>query len=484
MATKVYMEALSPTMEEGRLITWLKGEGEEVNEGDVLAEVETDKATMELVARGSGVLRKRLIGEGDTQAVGSLIAVIAGADEDIAALVGGGAEAEQGPASGARPAEAEQVDRAGGGKDADVATAAAALAGSEQTETDSAERGTRDAVPGERPTPVPGDKVRAADGGGSRSIEQVGEEAGGGPNGARVKASPLARRLAAESGLALDDLRGSGPGGRIVKRDIEAALEAGPAPAPAAEEEREQERPAAAAAPAAAPAAAEYREVPLSQMRKTIAKRLTQSIGPVPHFFLTIEVDASGMMALRKRINERFADEGVKVSPNDLIIKAVAMALTRHPWVNAAWTGEAVRLYRDVHIGVAVAVEEGLITPVVRDAHRKGVTEIAQEVKELAGRARDKKLKPEEYTGSTFSISNLGMFGIEEFIAVINPPEAAILAVGGISDKVVVVDGEMVVRPRLRVTLSCDHRVVDGATGAEFLQTLKRYLEDPMMMIA
>jgi pyruvate dehydrogenase E2 component (dihydrolipoamide acetyltransferase) len=486
MATKVFMEALSPTMEEGRVIAWMKDEGDQVSEGDVLAEVETDKATMELVARGSGVLRKRLIGEGDTQAVGSLIAVIAGEDEDIADLVGGATEASQGPTSGAEPADAEAVDEAEGKKDEEVATAAKALAGSEHTEAHSAERGTRDAAPGERPTPVPGEKAQAAEGGGTRSIEQGGGDADG-RSGGRVRASPLARRLAAEGGVALNDLRGSGPGGRIVKRDIEAALEAGPAAAPAAPaQEKEQERPAAPApapAPAAA-AAAEYREVPLSQMRKTIAKRLTQSIGPVPHFFLTIEVDASGMMSLRKRINERFADQGIKVSPNDLIIKAVAMALTRHPWVNAAWTGEAIRLYHDVHIGIAVAVEEGLITPVVRNAHRKGVTEIAQEVKELAGRAREKKLKPEEYTGSTFSISNLGMFGIEEFTAVINPPEAAILAVGGITDRVVVEDGEMVVRPRLRVTLSCDHRVVDGATGAEFLQTLKRYLEDPMMMIA
>jgi pyruvate dehydrogenase E2 component (dihydrolipoamide acetyltransferase) len=223
---------------------------------------------------------------------------------------------------------------------------------------------------------------------------------------------------------------------------------------------------------------------PLTQMRKTIAKRLALSSGPVPHFYLTVEIDMGEAMALRKRINERFADQGIKVSPNDLIIKAVASALRRHPFVNASWTGEAIRLYDAVHIGVAVAVEEGLITPVVRDADRKGVGEIAQEVRELAGRAREKKLKPEEYSGSTFSISNLGMFGIEQFTAVINPPEAAILAVGAVEDRVVAVNGEMAVRPRMHVTLTCDHRVIDGATGAQFLQTLKRYLEDPMMMIA
>jgi pyruvate dehydrogenase E2 component (dihydrolipoamide acetyltransferase) len=437
MATKVYMEALSPTMEEGRLITWTKKEGDEVNEGDLLAEVETDKATMELVARGSGQLRKVLVQEGETANVGTVIAVIASADEDVSDLVGG-VVSEQGPSSGADPAEAQKVEAAGGKGDADVAEAAVALAGSEHTEP--------------------------------HRTEPPAEAGGPAPDGdGRQKASPLARRLAADQGVDLATMRGSGPGGRIVKRDVEAAAGAGAQPQ--------------ATAPAAAPEG-EYRDIPLTQMRKTIARRLTQSIGPVPHFFLTVEVDMKETMGLRKRINETYADQGIKVSPNDLVIKATASALTRHPWVNAAWTGDAVRQFSAVHIGIAVAVDEGLITPVIRDAHNKGVTEIATQVKELAARAREKKLKPEEYTGSTFSISNLGMFGIEEFTAVINPPEAAILAVGAIADKVVALDGEMVVRPRMRVTLSCDHRVIDGATGAAFLQTLKRYLEDPMMMIA
>jgi pyruvate dehydrogenase E2 component (dihydrolipoamide acetyltransferase) len=291
-----------------------------------------------------------------------------------------------------------------------------------------------------------------------------------------VKASPLARRLADEAGVDLGGIKGSGPGGRIIKRDIEAAAEGG---APAKEE----------AAPAEVPSfemeeGEAYRDVKLTQMRKTIAKRLTQSIGPVPHFFLTREVDMGQAMSLRRRINARYEDQGVKVSPNDLIIRAVAAALKKHPMVNAAWTGEAIRQHGVVHIGVAVAVDEGLITPVIRHADKKGVTQIAQEVRELAGRARDKKLKPEEYTGSTFSISNLGMFGIEEFTAVINPPEAAILAVGTVQEKPVVVDGEVTVRPRMRITLSCDHRVIDGATGAQFLQTLVDNLEDPMMMLA
>jgi len=448
MATKVYMEALSPTMEEGRLSSWLKQEGDPVKEGDVLAEVETDKATMELVARGSGVLRKLLIAAGDTTPVGQVIAIIAGADEDISGLAGDAGAAA--PAAAAPPAEAQ----------AEASTEAPAAAGERTTPQEAAAPPQPDAPQG-APAAAPATPT-----------------AGSGDG--RVKASPLARKLAAEAGVSVGDVRGSGPGGRIVKRDIEAAVQAGgaqaQAPAPAAE--------APAAAPQPVAAGADSHDLQLTPMRKTIAKRLTQSIGPVPHFFLTVEVDMGEAMTLRGRINERFKDQGIKVSPNDLIIRAVGAALRKHPWVNASWTGETIRFFDRVHIGVAVAVDEGLITPVIRDADRKGVTEISAEVKELAGRAREKKLKPEEYTGSTFSISNLGMFGIEEFTAVINPPEAAILAVGAVTDKVVAVDGEMQIRPRMRMTLSCDHRVIDGATGAQFLATLKAYLEDPTLMIA
>jgi pyruvate dehydrogenase E2 component (dihydrolipoamide acetyltransferase) len=480
MATKVYMEALSPTMEEGRLVTWLKNEGDDVKEGDVLAEVETDKATMELVARGSGVLRKRLIGDGDTANVGTVIAVIAGADEDVSALTGGAeVVAEQSASTAEAPAQEKLAQVAG----SDVGQGAAAIAAAGETEPDSAERGT----PGE-PTPAAAAPTPAPDAGSKEKAPaakgEAGAEASSG-NG-RVKASPLARKMASESGVQLGGVQGSGPGGRIVKRDVEAAMEGGAqAQQPAAPAAQPEAAPAASRPAAPAPAGDGYRDQPLSPMRKTIAKRLTQSIGPIPHFFLTVEIDMGEAMRLRGRINERFADKGVKVSPNDLIIKAVAAALRKHPWVNASWTGEAIRFHDQVHIGVAVAVDEGLITPVVRDADRKGVAEIATKVRELAGRAREKKLKPEEYTGSTFSLSNLGMFGIEEFTAVINPPEAAILAVGAIGPKVVVDEkGDMVVRQRMRVTLSCDHRVIDGATGAQFLETLKSYLEDPMLMIA
>jgi pyruvate dehydrogenase E2 component (dihydrolipoamide acetyltransferase) len=460
MATKVYMEALSPTMEEGRLVTWLKKEGDDVKEGDVLAEVETDKATMELVARGGGVLRKQLIAEGDTAPVASLIGVIAGADEDISAIAGdAGAASAPAPAAAAQPAQAA-AQAAGGAGDAGASQA------------------TAEAPPAQADAAPP-----AAEAPAQPSAPAQQGAAPGADNG-RVKASPLARRLAQEAGMQIGSVQGSGPGGRIVKRDIEQAVAQGGAqPAAAAPQ------PSAAAAPAA-PAVqpttdARYREHPLTQMRKTIARRLAQSIGPVPTFYLTVEIDMGQAVGLRARINERFKDQGIKISPNDLVIKAVAVALRRHPFVNAAWTGDAIHLYEQVHIGVAVAIDEGLITPVVRDADRKGLTEIAAEVKELAGRAREKKLKPEEFTGSTFSISNLGMFGIEEFTAIINPPEAAILAVGAVGPKVVVDDeGNMAIRQRMRVTLSCDHRVIDGATGAAFLQTLKQYLEDPMMMVA
>jgi len=442
MATKVYMEALSPTMEEGRISSWLKNEGDEIAEGDVLAEVETDKATMELSARGAGVLRKRMLDEGGVANVGDVIAVIAAEDEDISDLAGGEPSGDGDEAAAEAPEKDEKKEKKEGEKPE------AKAGGEAQEAKDSAERARAETDNGKR-------------------------------DGGRVKASPLARRLAEESGLELGSVEGSGPGGRIVKRDIEAALEGGP---PAGEAMAPE---VAVPTPEAGPAdGAAYEDVPLSQMRKTIARRLSQSIGPVPHFFLTREVDMSEAMRLRKRLNERFADEGRKASVNDLVVKAAAMALRRHPWVNAAWTGDAVRKFNVVHIGIAVAVEEGLITPVVRDADRKGVMEIGAEVRELAARARDKKLKPEEYSGSTFSISNLGMFGIEEFTAVINPPEAAILAVGAVKEKPVAVDGAVLVQPRMRITLSCDHRVIDGATGAEFLQTLVAYLEDPMMMVA
>lgn len=461
MATKVHMEALSPTMEEGQLVRWLKEEGEPVKEGEILAEIETDKATMELVARGSGILRKRLINEGDTTPVGAVIAVIAGEDEDISGIL---AEA---PAGAGEPTHAAPEPMPTPPA-SDIAAAAAGLAASDKTEQSQADTGAQAAIesPDRRPTPAVGTTMERAAGG---RVEYATVP----PDGDRIKASPLAKRLAAEAGIDLSRIQGSGPGGRIIKRDVEAARAAAPEAAPVA----------APAAAAGAPAA-EFEEIPVTQMRKTIARRLATSIGPVPTFYLTVEADMTRMLELRQRVNARLEAQGVKASINDFLIKAVAEALVRHPEVNASWSETAIRRYKTAHIGVAVAIDEGLITPVVRNAERKGVAEISREVRELAGRAREKKLAPEEYTGATFSISNLGMFGIEQFTAIINPPEAAILAVGAVEEKPVVEDGQVVVRPRMRMTMSCDHRVIDGATGAKFLETLKSFIEDPMMMLA
>jgi pyruvate dehydrogenase E2 component (dihydrolipoamide acetyltransferase) len=434
MATKVFMEALSPTMEEGRLVKWLKNEGDAVKSGDVLAEVETDKAIMELVARGDGVLRKRLIAEGATSPVGSLIGVIATADENIDSLVAGAPAAAPAPDAAPAPAAAAAAPAAAAPAPSAPAPAAPAAVPS----------GSPAAPP---PPPAPtGPSAPAAE--------------------SRTKSSPLARRMAAERGLDLGSIGGSGPGGRIVKRDVEAApgvvTAAGPKPH------------------APSPAAGDYRDVPLTQIRKTIARRLAESIGPVPTFYLNAEFDLERASEMRTAMAE-LGDE-YKVSFNDIVMKAVATALSKHPECNAHWLGDHIRYFNRVHLGMAVAIEDGLITPVIFDAHLKGLREIATEARELAGRARERKLKPDEYTGSTFSVSNLGMFGIDHFTAIINPPEAGILAIGGIEQRPVVIDGNVVVRRRLRLTMSCDHRVIDGATGAKFLQTLRRLLEVPLML--
>lgn len=434
MATKVHMEALSPTMEEGQVVKWLKSEGDEVTNGEVLAEVETDKATMELTARGSGLLRKVLVEEGGTAPVGRVIAVIGEEDEDISELV------EEAEGDGAAPPEEE-------GKEED--TGAEAAGKQDGDEEDEPEAGAESA----------------------EGRQAAGERAEGDRRG-RVKASPLARRLAEEAGIELSSIEGSGPGGRVVKRDVEEAKEAAPTEAPAAPAPEPLELPGE-----------EYEEVGVSQMRKAIAKRLTQSIAPVPHFFLTVEIDAGRLLEARARMNALLEERGEKVSVNDFVLKATAAALRRHPEVNAHWHGDVIRRYNVVHLGVAVAVEDGLITPVIRHADRKGIARISRELKELAGRAREKKLKPEEYTGATFSVSNLGMFGIQEFTAVINPPEAGILAVGRAEEVPVAEEGEVAVRSRMKLTMSCDHRVVDGATGARFLQTLRAMLEEPGVMV-
>ena len=439
MATKVHMEALSPTMEEGQVVAWLKGEGDSVAQGDVLAEIETDKATMELVARGDGVLRAVFAGEGAVVPVGEVIAVIAAADEEIAALAAGAW------GGGGAPAEAPPPES--------VAEEPVA---------------SEPAAPSE---PAPSELVAPSEPAASASPP---------PQQGRVKASPVARRLAGELEVDLRAVAGSGPGGRVVKRDVEAAAEASAAAASPAAPELE--------APIVAPVAPdgpvpEFEDVPLSQMRKTVARRLVESLGPVPHFFLTVDVEMGRAIEVRARVNQLLEAEGGKASLNDLVVKAAAAALARHPECNAWWQNDSIRRFNRVHIGVAVAVPDGLITPVIRDAHLKGLGRIGAEVRELAGRARQKRLQPHEYTGSTFSISNLGMFGIEEFTAVINPPEAGILAVGAVEERPVVVDGQVVARPRMRITMSCDHRVIDGAQGARFLATLKAFLEEPAAIL-
>ena len=457
MATKVVMEALSPTMEEGRLVKWMKNEGDAVKSGDVLAEVETDKAVMELVARGDGVLRKRIANEGDASPVGTLLAVIGSSDENIDSIVASAGA----PAKAAAPAAAPSAESQPQG-----ATPVPAAPAQSQAEAS--------APPQEKaaPAPIPASTGRAPGdaarpqrpaGNGARPAAPQPPPAGGG----RQRSSPLARRLASDRGIPLGTITGSGPGGRIVKRDVETAVASG----------------GQARSPATARAALEgdYKDIPLTQIRKTIAKRLAESNGPVPTFFLTVELDVTRASELREELTEM--GEQYKASFNDIVIRAVAMALAEHPEVNAHWLGDRIRQFNRIHVGMAVAVEDGLITPVIFDADRKRMWDISAEAKTLAGKARERKLTPEQYTGSTFSVSNLGMFGIDQFTAIINPPEAGIIAVGGVEEKPVVIEGEVVLRKRMRITMSCDHRVIDGATGAKFLQTVRRLIENPVALI-
>ena len=412
MATNVVMEALSPTMEEGRIVKWSKAVGDAVKTGETLAEVETDKAVMEIVARADGQLLKQIVAEGATVPVGATVAVIGAPGETVAAA---------GPAAPAKSSQPPAVSR--------QASATPAPA----------------AAPAPAPVSVaPADATRV------------------------VRASPLAKRLAKERGVDLQLVQGSGPGGRVVMRDLEGAS-AGAVAVPRS------------AVPQPVGGAA-YRDVPLTQIRKTIARRLATSLGPVPHFFLTTEVDMERAADARVALNQQLGDQG-KISVNDILLKATALALVKHGACNAWWQEDHIRYWNEVHLGVAVAVEDGLITPVIRNTDRKSLLEISGETRELAGRARERRLKPEEYTGSTFSVSNLGMFEIDQFTGVINPPEAGILAVGTMAAKPVAVDGQVVVRRRLRLTMSCDHRVIDGATGAAFLKTLKQMLENPLAML-
>ncbi|HWQ68581.1 MAG TPA: dihydrolipoamide acetyltransferase family protein [Patescibacteria group bacterium] len=411
MAISVVMPRLSDTMEEGKILRWLKQEGDRVEGGDIIAEIQTDKADIEMEAFGSGILRKILIGAGESAPVGHLIGVIAEEDENISI-----------PLPPAMGFAAQAATPAGPGASAPVSPTVQAVAAG------------------------------------------------------RVKVSPLAKRLARAQGIDLSTVKGSGPGGRIIRRDLAAVI-----PLAAAVGQRAPlitERVAAMTPPAPS---AEFEDRELSPMRRAIAKRVAQSTATVPHFYLTVEVAMEKAAELREAMQVQAPD--LKVTFTDIIIRAVVMALRRHPSMNASFMDDRIRVYSQVNIGIAVALEEGLINPVLRDCGKKGLMQIAREAKNLVERARALKLRSEEYAGATFTVSNLGMYEIEEFTAIINPPEAAILAVGRIQSKPVVVNGDVRIGQRMRMTLSCDHRAVDGATGAIFLQEVKRLLEQPFHLI-
>ncbi len=425
MATNILMPALSPTMTEGNLARWLKKEGDRIKAGDVIAEIETDKATMEVEAVDEGILGKIVVPDGAQGVkVNDVIAVLVEAGEAVPAGAAAAAPAPAAAAPAAAPA-------------APVPAAPVAL----------------------NPQPLP-------------------------PSGGdRVFASPLARRMAQQAGLDLAGVKGSGPNGRIVKADIEAALARGPAAAaPAA-------APAAAAPkPAAAPVAitAPHTAVPNGTMRKVIARRLSESKATIPHFYVTMDIEIDALLKLRSDLNARSPKDGpgaYKLSVNDLVIKATAATLRRFPSCNASWTDDAIIQYHDVDISVAVSIPDGLITPIVKQADKKGLAAISNEMKDLAARAKSGKLKPDEFQGGGFSISNMGMYGVSDFSAIINPPQAGILAVSAGLQKPVVKDGALAIATVMTCTLSVDHRVIDGALAAEFIQALKRTIEDPLSLL-
>jgi len=427
MPIDVFMTQLSPTMTEGKIARWLKKEGDTLESGEIMAEVETDKATMEMEVVDEGVMHKILSPEGATVAVGTAIAVIAEEGEEV--------PADYEPESAVESAPVEMAEAAVTAPVVDTPAQSAPI-----TET-------------------------------LAPVTRKG----------RIKASPLARRLAKQKGINLAAITGTGPYGRIVKADIESASRRGISLGGST---------TAVTPPPARPLpqgplpyhADEYERVENSMMRKAIARRLSESKQSVPHFYLSVDVVMDRLMDLRAQLNEA-ADGAFKLSVNDFIIKAVAKALSDVPAANASWTDTDTLIHKHAHISVAVAIDGGLITPVIRFAEQKGITDISAEVKELAGRARAGELQPEEYTGGTFSISNLGMYGVKQFSAIVNPPEGAILAVGGTDERAVVENGTVVVKKMMTLTLSCDHRVVDGAVGAEFLAALKKHIETPASVL-
>jgi pyruvate dehydrogenase E2 component (dihydrolipoamide acetyltransferase) len=441
MPITITMPALSPTMEEGTLASWQVKEGDTVASGDVLCEIETDKATMEVEAVDEGTIGKLLVDEGtEGVKVNAPIAILLEDGEDAGALDGYTAEGGAVPSGG------------GAGESDQEPLAAEASAPAAETP-----------------------KTAASSAGGK---------------GGRIFASPLARRMAGQNDLDLSALSGTGPKGRIVKRDIEKTLKDGTGKKGAAAPEAKADAPGkddakVAPQPMAAssypPSTDDYEEIKLNSMRKTIARRLTESKQTVPHFYLTIDIELDRLLAMRKELNGR--SDAYKISVNDFIVRASALALAKHPEINSQFTETAILQHRKVDVSVAVAIDGGLVTPVVRDANHKGLAEISGVTKDLAGRAREGKLTPEEYQGGTFTISNLGMFGVDQFVGVINPPQSTILAVGSGKQKPVVKDGALAVATVMTATLSCDHRAYGGAEGAQFLETLKGLLEDPVTML-
>ncbi|HLY59453.1 MAG TPA: dihydrolipoamide acetyltransferase family protein [Terriglobia bacterium] len=467
MAVRVLMPKGSDTMTEGKVLKWLKQEGDKVSSGDAVVEIETDKVDMEVETTGVGVLRKILVQVGQVVPVGQLLGVIGKPDEDIEALIKSGAVA---PAPAAHQADEPKASPASPPPTPTKPVApppaapqpVAVSAPSAPAPQAQGHAETSKAAPAHSTTAKETDRA-----------PWTSPQAGGG----RVLASPLARRIAKDKGLDLSEISGSGPGGRIIRQDVDRAMVAIPSAFPSGDGGHS----AAPARPAYVPGGPEFQDEPLSSMRKIIATRLTQSLGPVPHFYLTIEVDMRRAMELRQSANN--LNPELKLTYNDIILKACAAALRARPDANASFNGESIRTHNRVHIGIAVPVDGGgLITPVIQDCDQKSLEQVSREAKDLVARARSRKLAPNEYTGATFSVSNLGMMGIDQFSAIINPPEGAILAVGAVVEKPVVAEHRIEIGHRCRMTLSCDHRVIDGAIGAKFLQTLQSILENPVYL--
>ena len=459
---------MSDTMTEGVIDSWVKKVGDQVKPGDVLAEVETDKATMELESYSEGTLLYIGVKEGETVPVDAVIAVIGKQGEDYKSLLGQESGARSQESGGDKKQESGDRNQESGGqqKKAEAQPEKAPAENKPNGTAETKENKSAEAKPEpkqsekqEKTEPKPEAKAQEP-----QRNEEQSSSAGNG----RIMASPLAKKIAGEKGVPLQQVTGTGDAGRIVKRDVENYKQA-----PSQSKSSSQ--------PQAVQGEESYQDVPVSQMRKAIARRLVESKFSSPHFYLTVDINMERAMQARKQINDFL---GEKVSFNDIIIRAAAAALRLHPKVNASWLGDKIRYYGHIHIGVAIAVEEGLVVPVVKFADTKSISAISGEVKDFAEKAKNKKLQQPDFEGNTFTISNLGMFGIEDFTAIINPPDACILAVGAIREAVVVSEGQMSAGHMMKVTLSCDHRVVDGAKGAQFLQTFKQILEEPVIILA